>query len=73
MPYTVLGDLIPHHVLYLGRPLFSLPPRVFECTCYIHALDPGRDKHDPFTIKCVFLGYSRTQKGYWSYSPTLRR
>ncbi|GFS40473.1 hypothetical protein Acr_00g0068770 [Actinidia rufa] len=31
--------------------------------CYVHALDRGRDKLDPCTIKCVFLGYSRTQKG----------
>ena len=71
MPSTVLGGLIPHRVLYLGRPLFSLPPRVFVWTRYVHAR-PGRHKLDPRAIKRAFLGYSHTQKGYKCYSPTLR-
>lgn len=27
------------------------------------------DKLDPRFIKCVFIGYSCTQKGYWYYDP----
>ena len=41
--------------------------------CYVHILGPRSDKLDPRSIKCVFLGYSRTQKGYRYYSPTLQR
>lgn len=60
-------------VLFPDRPRHSLPPRVFGCTCYVHALDPGRDKLDPQSIWYVFFGNSRTQKGYKFYSPSLRR
>ena len=73
MPSSVLGGQIPHKILFPGRPLHSLPLRIFGCTCYVHALDPDRSKLDPRSIRCIFLGYSRTQKGYKCYSPSLRR
>ena len=63
IPSTILGGPVPHRVLYPSRHLFSLPPRIFGCMCYVHALDRGRNKLDPCTIKCVVLGYSHTQKG----------
>ena len=47
VPSTVLGGQIPHHVLFPGHPLFTLPSCVFCCTYYVLALDPGRDKFDP--------------------------
>ena len=68
MASTILGDQIPHHVLFFDRPLYTLPPRVFGCTCYVHAFDLGRDKLDPRAIKYIFLGYSRTHKRYKCYS-----
>ena len=71
MHSTVLGFQIPH-VLFFDRPLYTLPPHVFGCTCYVHTLDPGCEKIDPWAIKYVFLGYFRTQKGYKCYSPVLR-
>ena len=70
MPSTVLGAQIPYTVLSLDAPLFHLPPKIFGCVCYVHILGPGSDKLDPRYIKCVFLGYFRTQKGYRCYSPT---
>nr|GEX75864.1 uncharacterized mitochondrial protein AtMg00810-like [Tanacetum cinerariifolium] len=33
----------------------------------------GHSKLDPKSLKCVFLGYSRIQKGYRCYSPQLHR
>ena len=72
MPSTVLGGQIPYTVLSLDAPLFHLPPKIFGCVCYVHILGLGSDKLDPRSIKCVFLGYSCTQKGYRCYSPTLR-
>ena len=71
MPSTVLGSQIPYTVLSPNAPLFHLPPKIFGCVCYVYILGPGSDKLDPRSIKCVFLGYSRTQKGYRCYSPTL--
>ncbi|OIS98281.1 putative mitochondrial protein [Nicotiana attenuata] len=62
-----------HSVLFPHLPLFSLPLHVFGSTCFVHNLTPGKDKLAPRALKCVFLGYSRTQKGYRCYSPDLRR
>ena len=64
MPSTILGGQIPYTMLSLEAPLFHLPPKIFGCVCYVHILGPGGDKLDPRSIKCVFLGYSCTQKGY---------
>ena len=72
-PSTVLGGQIPYTVLSPDAPLFHLTPKIFGCVCYVHIIGLGSDKLDPRSIKCVFLGYSRTQKGYQCYSPTLRR
>ena len=55
-----------------NAPLFPLPPKIFVCVCYVLILGLGGDKLDHRSIKCV-LGYSRTQKGYQCYSPTLHR
>ena len=64
MPSTVLGGRIPYTVLSPDAPLFHLPPKIFGCVCYIHILGPMSDKLNPKSIKCVFFGYSHTQKGY---------
>jgi len=42
----------------------------FGCTCFVQDLSPGLDKLSLRFIKCVFVGYSRTQKGYRCYSPS---
>ena len=34
---------------------------------------PQVSKLDPKSLKCIFVGYSRVQKGYRCYCPTLRR
>ena len=64
IPSTVLGSQIFYTVLSPDAHLFHLPSKIFGCVCYVHILGLGSDKLDPRSIKCVFLGYSRTQKGY---------
>ncbi|KAK2377577.1 putative mitochondrial protein [Trifolium repens] len=73
MPSSVLDGNIPHSILFPHSPLHSVPPRVFGSTCFVHNLSPGLDKLSARSLKCVFLGYHRSQKGYRCYSPTLRR
>ncbi|RVW36766.1 putative mitochondrial protein [Vitis vinifera] len=63
----LLRQLIPHSLLFPDQPLYFLPPRVFCCTCFVHNLTPGQDKLSARATKCIFLGYSRLQKGYCCY------
>ncbi|KAJ9698270.1 hypothetical protein PVL29_007380 [Vitis rotundifolia] len=68
MPSSILHDQIPHSLLFPDQPLYFLPPRVFGCTCFVHILTPGQDKLSAKAMKCLFVGYSRLQKGYRCYS-----
>ena len=58
MPSSILGDQVPHSLLFPNQPLFCLPPHVFECTCFVHVLTLGQDKLSAKATKCIFLGYS---------------
>ena len=73
MPSSVLHAQIPHSLLFPDQPLYFLPHRVFGCTCFVHILTPGKDKLSAKATKCIFLGYSRLQKGYRCYSPQTHR
>nr|XP_009802348.1 PREDICTED: uncharacterized protein LOC104247899 [Nicotiana sylvestris] len=73
MPASPIKDHIPRSILFPQSALYPLPPRIFGSTCFVHNLAPWKDKLAPRALKCVFLGYSRVQKGYRCYSPDLRR
>ena len=64
MSSSVLHDHISHSILFVKQPLFCLPPCVFDCVCFVHILTPVKDKLSAKATKCVFLGYSRLQRGY---------
>ena len=64
MPSSILHDQIPHSIFFPNQPLFCLPPRVFGCICFVHIHTPEKDKLSAKATKCVFLGYSRLQRGY---------
>ncbi|GAB2280939.1 hypothetical protein Dimus_039437 [Dionaea muscipula] len=73
MSSSVLQGEIPYRVLFPHQPLHPLPLRLFGCTSYVRDIRPGLTKLDPKPLRCIFLGYSCTQKGYRCYSPDLRR
>ncbi|KAK2965361.1 hypothetical protein RJ640_013824 [Escallonia rubra] len=73
MPSTVLHGDVPYSVLFPTKPLFPVEPRIFGSTCFVRDVRPHLTKLDPKALKCVFLGYSRLQKGYRCYSPDLHK
>ena len=73
MPSLVLNWDTPYHILFPNKPMFPIEPWVFECTCFVWHVRPHVSKLDPKSLKCILLGYSRVQKGYMCYCPSLRR
>lgn len=47
--------------------------RLFGCTCYVHIQATHRDKLEPKAVKCAFMGYSSSQKGYKCYNSHTRK
>lgn len=72
LPSRVLSFKSPLEVL-LHRKLNISHLRVFGCVCYVHRQAKYRDKLDARAIRCVFLGYSSTQKGYKCYDPSSKK
>ena len=57
---------------FLFCVLFSvvyLEPCVFACVVYCHLHAHQRKKLESRALKCVFVRYNSTQKGYWCYHP----
>ncbi|GKF05376.1 retrovirus-related pol polyprotein from transposon TNT 1-94 [Tanacetum coccineum] len=73
MPSAVLGGNYPYSVLFPTKPLFHIDPKIFGNTCFVQDTQPNITKLDLKSLECVFLGYSRIQKGYRCYSPQLHR
>jgi Reverse transcriptase (RNA-dependent DNA polymerase)/Integrase core domain/gag-polypeptide of LTR copia-type/GAG-pre-integrase domain len=70
LPSRVLDFQSPFEILYGRKPNIS-HLRVFGCTCFVHSQNAG--KLDSHARKCIFVGYSSTQKGYKCYDPNLNR
>lgn len=73
MPSRVLNFQSPLEVLSSPASLFPIPPKVFECICYVHVDKSRQSKLDPKALKCIFLGYGPSQKGYKCYHPVSRQ
>nr|KYP33440.1 Copia protein [Cajanus cajan] len=67
LPFAILSSKSPMEVLNSFYPHIThtnnLQPRIFGCVSFVHVHSNGREKLDPRATKCVFLGYSATQKG----------
>ena len=60
---TLSENKSPYEVLYGHQPNYT-SLRVFGCSCYPTLRDYARNKFDPRSLKCVFLGYNEKYKGY---------
>jgi hypothetical protein len=47
-----------------GENCDILPLKIFGCVCFVQDYRPNVGKLDPRAVKCIFVGYSATQKGY---------
>ena len=77
MPSRSLKFQTPHQVLSQSFPsiriMTTLPMKIFGCSVFVHVHQQYRNKLDPKSLKCIFIGYSPTQKGYKCYSPAQKR
>ena len=69
MPSIVLDDQISYFVLYLKHDLFSLPPRIFGCVCFVHDHSTNRTKLNPKAFKCEFLDILEVKNDIYSAVP----
>ena len=72
MPSSVLNWATPYPQLFPNKLLFPIDPKAFGCICFVRVVRPQVSKLDLKSLKCIFVGYSRVQKGYRCYCPTLR-
>ncbi|XP_058003168.1 uncharacterized protein LOC110656064 isoform X8 [Hevea brasiliensis] len=74
LPYLQTHSRIsPHSILFPDQDAHQLSQCVFGYICFVHDHTSGKDKLQPKSIKCVFLGYSRLQKGYKCYNPLINK
>ncbi|WKA11799.1 hypothetical protein VitviT2T_029262 [Vitis vinifera] len=77
MPSRVLKFDTPCQTLSknfpLNRIIADIPLKVFGCSAYVHLPPHHQSKHDPKSVKCIFIGYSSYQKGYKCYCPSTRK
>ena len=71
MSSSALGGDIPFKCLFPDSPLFPRL-RIFGCVL-CSSFETDMDKLSPRAASCIFLGYSRTQKGYKCYDPVAKK
>lgn len=78
---TYLINRMPSCALYFDSPIQTLQNffptshlssnvslNVFESTAFVQVHSQHQNNLDPWAIKCMFIGYSPTQKGYKCYN-----
>ena len=73
MPSSVLDWATHFQTLFPHKSLFLIEPQVFGCICFVRDVCPYVSKLDPKSLKCIFFGHSRVQKGYRCYCSSLRK
>ena len=67
-PSRVLGDKTLRE-LFTGKKPNVAYLRSFGCTAFVHVPKDARNKLDPKSTECIFMGYGQTSKGYRVYDP----
>jgi hypothetical protein len=72
LPSPNLNNDSPYFCLFGLAPNYS-NLHIFGCTCFVHLPAHERNKLTAQFVKCAFLGYAGTQKGFLCYDPHARR
>ena len=77
LPSRILNHSSPIEILSRFFPKFGgfnhLSPRIFGWVAFEHICAHQRTKLDPRALKCIFVGYSPTKKGYKCHHPASKR
>ena len=68
LPSTNLNNYSPYLRLFEHAPDYS-NLHIFGCVCFVYLPAHERNKLTAQSIKCAFLGYAGTQKGFLCYDP----
>ena len=68
----LLNGKSPFQIMFPNENIFSIPPKVFGCYCFVH-LHNVHHKLSPKAVTYILIRYSRTQKRYKCYDPIGRR
>uniref|UniRef100_A0A2N9IJC8 Integrase catalytic domain-containing protein n=1 Tax=Fagus sylvatica TaxID=28930 RepID=A0A2N9IJC8_FAGSY len=72
IPLPTTHKKSPFELLYDKLPDYS-SLRVFGCVCFVSVPSHERNKLEPRSRLCCFLGYGISQKGFRCYDPISRR
>ena len=72
LPQQRMGYMSPFEMLWNMKPTVS-HFKVFGCVCYVFVPDHLRSKFDKKAIKCIFVGYDESRKGWRCCDPTTGR
>lgn len=71
-PSAALGEKRPQEVWH-GTPCDYFDLKIFGCDAYALIPSCQRDKLDPKSKKCIFVGYGKHVKGYRLWDPVSRK
>ena len=72
LPSTVIGFDSPYFRLFKTQPDYS-SLHTFGCVCFVHLPSTERHKLGAQSVKCAFMGYSHSHKGFVCYDVSNNR
>ena len=71
-PTASVKDSTPYECWHKEKPDVS-HLKVFGCNAFVHIPDQKRKKLDKKSIRCIFVGYPASCKGYKLYNPETKK